>query len=459
MIPETFAVKSTAMLTPDKNGSRQEQRKVGSEQCPAPQTGGQIALDRIHTPIGDLLTRAAMGVDLSLKEKNAILGAMIGKEPSDRVWRTEAFHTLEELLAHNLRGSGKGSLEATQERTGLLELTSALVGQQTIYDIAPDQHERLVILTIRELARLTCVESWKSGHTKQLEATLEIMGELSFSQEEPRPFSTDIRERVVLSVGRFLAKVEAQLFGDVQSLELANALGALYRVTGLLREPLFAEKLEELCDATFRLCEYLTPDGFGENWREADNALQQQVDEGEELSGGEELEDQSEEFQGDLQDQVDLASDELEEEHQHLVAELLYDLLLTFRLSGGAGREDFWPTTVQSISHTTKTLGAALLGLSTCSQDCIRNSLRPILRDASTEPTALLHVINLMCASELYQEHNLVPCDTLIQSLAREMFSRKDRKDLRTSAVVMFRELGDLIDDHELAQKKLAMLR
>jgi hypothetical protein len=182
------------------------------------------------------------------------------------------------------------------------------------------------------------------------------------------------------------------------------------------------------------------------------------LDESSERSGVAEPEDQSEEFQGDHQDQLDLISEKLEENQQNRVAELLYDLLLSFRLSGGAGREDFWPTTVQSISHKTKTLGAALLGLSTCSQDCIQHSLRPILRDAPTEPTALLHVINLMCASELYQDDDLVPCDTLIQSLAREMFSLKDRKALRTSEVVMFRELGDLIDDHELAQKKLAML-
>ena len=459
MIPETFAVIRTPMLTPDNNAPLQEKERAAPEQCSSAPSDSNVAFPRIHTPIGELLTRAAAGVDISPEEKSALLEAMMGTKPSNRAWRTEAFDTLEELLTHNLRRSGNSSLGATQERTGLLELTAALVGESTIYDMAPEQHERLVLMTIRELARLTCVESWEFGHTEQLEASLEIMEELLFAEEGQRAFSPDIRERLVLSIGRFLAKVEGNLFRGVQSLELANALGGLYRIIGLLREPLFADKLEELCGTTLRLCEYLTPDGFGDTWREADNDQQQELDEHEERYARGEQEDESEDFQGDDQNQIDEASDELEDEHENLAAELFYDLILTFRLSGGAGREDFWPTLVQSISHTTKTLGAALLGLSTCSPDCIRRSLRPILRDATTEPTALMHVVNLMCASELYQDDTLVPCDTLIQSLARDMFSRDDRRALRVAEVAMFRDLGDLIDDHELAQQKLSMLR
>jgi hypothetical protein len=454
VIPEAFTVIRAPMLTPDNNAALQGQERAASDQ-----RDSNVVFPRIHTPVGELLTRVALGLDISSDEQSALLEAMIGRTPSAQAWRTEAFNTLEELLTHNLRGSGDRSLEATQERTGLLELTATLVGESTIYDMAPDQHERLILLTIRELARLTCVESWESGHTEQLEGNLEIMGELLSSGEEPRLLSPDLRERLVLSVGRFLAKVESHLFRGVQSLELAGALGALYRVTGLLRQPLFADKLEELCCTTLRVCEYLTPDGFGENWREADDDQQPHLDEGEERYAGGVLEDESEEFQEDHQDEVDLESEDLEQYHQNLAAELFYDLLITFKLSGGAGREDFWSTTVESISHTTKTLGAALLGLSTCSQDCIRRSISSILQDATTEPTALLHVVNLMCASELYQDHALVPCDTLIQSMARDMFSRDDRRALRVAEVAMFRELGDLIDDHELAHQKLSMLR
>ena len=117
MIPEAFTAIRTPMLTPDNNAPLQGQERAASDQCASPQRHSSVAFPRIHTPIGELLTRAAAGVDISPEEKSALLEAMMGTKPSNRAWRTEAFDTLEELLTHNLRSSANSSLEGTQERT------------------------------------------------------------------------------------------------------------------------------------------------------------------------------------------------------------------------------------------------------------------------------------------------------------------------------------------------------
>lgn len=414
---------------------------------------GGCASAHANETLRDLLMRAALGLEVQDGEKDDLLQIMMAEGAAAQTGRSEIFLALEELLALNLKETRENALSPSPIRTGLLDLAASLISEETIYDMATDQRERWVLLVTKELARLTCVATWEAGHTQQLELTLELMNELLFAEEERRALSPEVHERVVIGVGRFLGKVERELFVGVQSLEMANALRALYRMVGLLREPLFADKLEELCQSTFSLYEYLIPYSFGEEWRSADAERSALLEDEEESDTDELVHGEDEE---DPQDAMD---EESEKERENVAAELFYDLLVTFRLSGGAKRDEFWSKAVLSINHTTKTLGAALLGLATCSEECLREHLVPILRDAPTEPSALMHIANLMCAPDLYDDRALAPCDTVVRRLARELFTPEDRRNLRRTAIVMFKEFHDLLDDPELAREKLSLLR
>jgi hypothetical protein len=303
------------------------------------------------------------------------------------------------------------------------------------------------------------VDSWENEHTQQLEPVVEIMNELLFAAEKERALSPDTRERVVLSVGRFLAKVEAELFRGTRALELSDSLRFVYQISGLLREPLFADKLEDLCVATLSLCEYLTPDCFGQDWRSADALERLGLDESDEFTTGSEEMEADEQAHGNESDGVAAELEEVEDHPQDLAADLLHDLLISLRLSGGEGREEFWSTMAASISHNTRALDAALKGLSTCSPESLKRFLRPLMMEATTEPTALVHVVNLMCARELYEDLNLTPCDTVVREVASTIYTPKDRKALRELETFIFEEMGDLIDDPELAREKLSMIR
>lgn len=447
------------MLTPDDAGLRGARKELDAARHPERQPDKQGILTRIETPLGQLLMQVEMGVDAPSVARDDLLRSMIQKGPSGQKERSEIFDTLEELLVHNLRSAPRNSLEPSETRTGLLELAASLIAQETISDMEPSQRERWVRLTTRELARLTCVDSWENEHTQQLEPVVEIMNELLFAGEKERALSPDTRERLVLSVGRFLAKVEAELFRGTKALELSDSLRYVYQISGLLREPLFADKLEDLCVATLSLCEYLTPDCFGQDWRSADALEQQGLDESEELdTDGEEIKADEPAYDHES-DGFETELEEVEDQPQDLAADLLHDLLISLRLSGGEGREEFWSTMVASISHNTRALDAALKGLSTCSPECLKQFLRPLLMEATTEPTALLHVVNLMCARELYEDLKLTPCDAVVKEVASTIYTPKDRNALRELETFMFEEMGDFIDDPQLAREKLSMIR
>ena len=447
------------MLTPDDAGLRGARKELDAARHPERQPDKQGILTRIETPLGQLLMQVAMGVDAPSVARDDLLRSMIQKGPSGQKERSEIFDTLEELLVHNLRSAPRNSLEPSETRTGLLELAASLIAQETISDMEPSQRERWVRLTTRELARLTCVDSWENEHTQQLEPVVEIMNELLFAGEKERALSPDTRERLVLSVGRFLAKVEAELFRGTKALELSDSLRYVYQISGLLREPLFADKLEDLCVATLSLCEYLTPDCFGQDWRSADALEQQGLDESEELDTDREEIKADEPAYDPESDGFETELEEVEDQPQDLAADLLYDLLMSLRRSGGEGREEFWSTMVASISHNTRALDAALKGLSTCSPECLKQFLRPLLMEATTEPTALLHVVNLMCARELYEDLKLTPCDAVVKEVASTIYTPKDRNALRELETFMFEEMGDFIDDPQLAREKLSMIR
>ncbi len=430
------------MVTPSNSEPRGSKQPVGVHSQPA----SEVSLKRLASPLADLLTRAANGENIASDGRETILQTVLARGSAAQRERAELFHTLEELLADNLRRAGGSSLDPSPNRTGLLNLAASLISAETIWDMEPAQHERWVLTAARETARLTCVDHWESDHTQQLEFTLEMLSELLFFEEEPRVLSTQVRERVVVNVARFLGKVESDLFRGVQALELAAALTSLYQIGGLLREPTFAERLEALSFSTLSLCHYLTPDCFGDSWREAELLRAQ---DGVTEDGASDSDDMSSVLEGSSA--VDRP--------QHVAAELLYDVLTSFRLSGGRGQEDFWTTMVQSISPNTKTLGSALLGLATCSADCLQRALEPLLKDAATEPLALLHIVNLMCASELYDESSCLPCDKLLQELAKDVLTPKDREALRQTEAIMFEQFGQLLDDPFLAYRKLSMLQ
>jgi len=413
------------------------------------------ALSRVNTPLGKRLSEVAQGLAVSLEERKEVVRILLEKGPSAQAERREILQTLADLLSDDLARSGVRSLLPRRERAALLELGASFIGGDTLYDMATDLHERWITGVVQELSRLTCVERWESGHFTELKPTLEMLNELLFAQERPRPLSEELRVRTVVAVGRFLGKVERELFVGVPSLELEKSLGDLYRTVGLLRDPSFAEKLEDLIFATFGVCESMMPDSFGEQWRVIDAQQQEQLDECDEDDEDASI-DEPDEFEGD--DEIDLDA-ESQREEQNIAAELFHDLLIAFTLSGGAGRADFWPKAVASISHTTKTLGAALLGLSTCSEEIVRQALVPLIRDSASEPTALMHIVNLMCSNEVYKGHTLMPCDKLVQDLVRKELSLKERKALRVTETFMFKDLCDLLYDPELARKKVVMLR
>jgi len=303
------------------------------------------------------------------------------------------------------------------------------------------------------------VDSWEGEHTEQLEPVVELMNELLFVGEKERPLSSDTRERLVLSVGRFLSKVEGELFRGTKALELSAPLRYLCQISGLLREPLFADKLEDLCVAALSLCEYLTPDCFGEDWRSSDALERKALDQSDDLDTGSEATEVLEREQGNEPNDFEADTEEIEDQPEDLAAAVLHDLLTSFRLSGGKGRDDFWSTMVASISHDTTALDAALKGLSTCSPECLKRNLRPLLMEATKEPTALAHVVNLMCARELYKGLTATPCDEVVKEMASTVYTSEDRKALRKLETRMFEEMSDRIEDPQLAQEKLSMLR
>ena len=459
MYTDIFAVRNLAMVTPDDAGRSRDRKDLDAARHPTRPPDTQGILTRIETPLGELLMQVAMGLDAPSVMRDDLLRSMIKKGPSGKKDRSEIFDTLEELLAHNLRSTPTNSLEPSEVRTGLLELSASIITQETIRDMGRSQRERWVRVATRELARLTCVDSWEGEHTQQLEPVVELMKELLFAGERERPLSTDTRERLVLSVGRFLSKVEGELFRGTKVLELHSPLRYLSEISGLLREPLFADKLEDLCVAALSLCEYLTPDCFGEDWRSLDALERKALDQSDDLDTGSESTEVLEREQGNEPNDFEADTEEIEDQPEDLAADVLHDLLISFRLSGGEGRDEFWSTMVASISHDTTALDAALKGLSTCSPECLKRTLRPLLMEATKEPTALAHVVNLMCARELYKGLTATPCDEVVKEMASTVYTTEDRKALRKLETRMFEEISDRIEDPQLAQEKLSMLR
>ena len=460
MYTDIFAVRILAMVTPDDAGLSRDRKELDAARHPTRPPDTQGILTRIDTPLGELLMQVAMGLDAPSVRRDDLLRSMLKKGRAGQKDRSEIFDTLEELLAYNLQCAPRNSLEPSEVRTGLLELAASIITQETTRDMERSQCERWVRFATRELARLTCVDSWEGEHTQQLEPVVELMNELLSVGEKERPLSSDTRERLVLSVGRFLSKVEGELFRGTKALELSAPLRYLCQISGLLREPLFADKLEDLCVAALSLCEYLTPDCFGEDWRSSDALERQALDESDELDTGNDSTEADERGQDDEpDDDFEAHIEEIEDQPEDLAADLLHDLLISFRLSGGEGRDEFWSTMVESISHDTTALDAALKGLSTCSPECLKRTLRPLLMEATKEPTALAHVVNLMCARELYKGLTATPCDEVVKEVASTAYTSEDREALRKLETRMFEEMSDLIEDPQLAQEKLSMLR
>ncbi len=459
MYTDIFAVRILAMVTPDDAGLSRDRKELDAARHPTRPPDTQGILTRIDTPLGKLLMQVAMGLDAPSVRRDDLLRSMLKKGRAGQKDRSEIFDTLEELLVHNLRSAPRTSLEPSEVRTGLLELAASIITQETTRDMERSQRERWVRFATRELARLTCVDNWEGEHTRQLEPVLELMNELLFVGDKERPLCSDSRERLVLSVGRFLAKIDAELFRGTKALELSAPLRHLCRISGLLRAPLFTDKLEDLSVAALSLCEYLSPDCFGEDWRSADALVQQAIDKSDELDTGSESTEVHERGQSGEPHDFEAEDEEIEDHPHDLAAEILHELLISFRLSGGEGRDEFWSTMVASISHDTRALDAALKGLSTCSPECLKQTLRPLLMEATKEPTALAHVVNLMCARELYKGLTATPCDEVVKEMASTVYTSEDRKALRKLETRMFEEMSDLIEDPQLAQEKLAMLR